>query len=168
MTSKPQSAQEQLNDILNRLDFTEETLPTAVLEQASLYMDAARYRIQKMRKKNAAELAYDTARAKRALNYRRNAASVAPGKKSMTETHLNQLLDADQALASLKKALQDAELAEEWSRNLQEAMRMRRDMIEVYARMMGPDSSEMRVKGSDALSRAKRSLGDRMPKGEQL
>jgi hypothetical protein len=58
-----------LEDVLDRLTFSEETLPTAVLEQAALYMEAARFRIRKMRQRQSGELELEQARARKPYSY---------------------------------------------------------------------------------------------------
>jgi hypothetical protein len=157
-----------LEDVLDRLTFSEETLPTAVLEQAALYMEAARFRIRKMRQRQSGELELEQARARKAIFLRATMQKI-PGKRGMTETHLNQLLDANPMLNGLKKKIAEAGQIEEWAKSLQEALRMRRDCLKIYAGLLGTEM-DMRIKDSDvgSLTRARQRLRNKMPETESL
>jgi len=158
-----------LKDVLERLTFTEPTLPSAVLEQASLFMDATRFRIRKMRERQAAELELESKTAEFAIAIRLKASQVQTGKKSITEGYINQKLAVSPTLISLRKKLSTAEQLEEWAKSLQEALRMRRDMLNVYSRLATTEQ-EMRLKEVDTtgLERARRKLGKDMPLTEKL
>jgi hypothetical protein len=92
-----------------------------------------------------------------------------PGKRGMTETHLNQLLDANPMLNGLKKKIAEAGQIEEWAKSLQEALRMRRDCLKIYAGLLGTEM-DMRIKDSDvgSLTRARQRLRNKMPETESL
>ncbi|SRR6266566_1127667 len=118
-----------LQELLDRLAFSEEGTPVAALEQAKLFMAAASYRIKRMKDRQEAEAEVDNLEVDLSLQVRaRNM-----GKKGATEKYLNALVDSSPKLRAAKEKLSKAKRLEEWAKLLLEAYEHRRGSLRVMA-----------------------------------
>lgn len=155
-----------LKDLLERLEYTEETLHVAVLEQAKLFMEASNYRVRKMRERQQAEAEWERVKAVIGLKLRRQKKS---GRGGVTERHIMDLVEASQTARAAKKKYQTAAQLEEWSKLLLEAFRMRRDSLKVLASFVYVEDT-MRVGHEESrkrMQREKERLRQRLPFGEE-
>ena len=85
--------QSDITKLVSKLDVDEIDIITAAKEQPGLYIKAARYRVQKMRRRIRMESEFDTVRTDLALRIRaKEKLNPSKTKKPMTETHLKELL----------------------------------------------------------------------------
>lgn len=144
-----------LDTLLEKLEFGDETISDAVLEQASLYMASADYRIEQMRKRMRKELHFDRIRAHYALEIRNNH----QGKKTLTEAHIKEQLEEIDEYLKVRKELEELEVAEKWAELLVRAYEMRRDALKMYVQMTGGER-ELQLTGTAA--KVRRQVTDRL------
>lgn len=128
--------------LIERLGIVEENILQEAALQPQRFVDAAKYRVAKMRKVSAASAAVDYKKSKLALQIRAN--KDAEGTKP-TEGYIRERIEASQHIVALRVELEKAYAEEEFAKLLLEAYRMRRDAIRVmadYQNMQG--MSEMR------------------------
>jgi hypothetical protein len=109
-----------LKQLLSKLSFAEENLPQATLEQPSLFLDAARYRVQKLRLKIQAKSSYETVWAKSANEIRTKMSGT-----KLTKDYIENLVITRPPVIAAKKTLDEAMVSDEWAQLLLEAFRMR-------------------------------------------
>lgn len=142
-----------LEDLLERLSFTEETVQQAAMEQAKLFQAAATYRIKKMKTRQEAEARYDDTRISRGIKIR------TAGEKK-TEKHLTDLIDRDPDVRAARDKLYEAKRLEEYSKLLLDAYEHRRSAIKVIAQFAYVEDGMAKVGGAEKL----RSTSDRLRK----
>ncbi len=143
-----QNAEIDIKKLLSTLDFSVEDLAEASAIQSKLFEQVAQYRASCLRRKLETEAAYDLAKAKRSLSLRHKAE--AEGRK-VTE---GLIADSVTVGKSVRAALADfieAQSLDEYSKNLVDAFRMRRDSIRVLE-----DISERRSVGADSTEATKK------------
>lgn len=118
-----------LEDLLERLSFSEEGVQYAALDQAKLYMAAATYRVKKMRTRQEAESSLENLRVDFSLRVR----AKYKGQKGVTERYLTDLVEANQSLRGAKERASKAKRGEEWAKLLLEAYEHRRGSLKVLA-----------------------------------
>lgn len=122
------TADVDIENLLGHLDFSEETLEQAAYKQPLLFVEACRYRVQRLRRKNMLESELSSSKTQLSLAIRKKSGT---GDKRMTERFVEaQILQNDDIMA-LQDKLSRAEEYEEFSKLLVEAFRHRRDSIRV-------------------------------------
>src|ERR1700733_10532907 len=123
--------QSELQELVEKLYFSEEDLHQAVLDQAQLFFTAAGFRIKKMHAKQDAENNYDMLRAEASIRIRKQ--FEADGKKGVTEGYIKDILEGDGILRTSKEQLAKAERLDKWSELLLESYRQRKDSLKLIA-----------------------------------
>lgn len=118
-----------LQELLNKLAFSQEGTPLAALEQAKLFMAAADYRIKRMKDRQEAEASADNLKVDLSLKVREKNL----GKKGATERYLSDLVDSSIKLRELREVAAKAKRREEWAKLLLEAYEHRRGSLRVMA-----------------------------------
>ena len=155
-----------LEDLLDRLSFSEENVQSAVLEQAKLFFSAADYRIKKMRKYQEAKARLEQIRIHESLKLREKNSNPEKGKKALTEKYLSDLVEQKQIIKEARAQLDQSERLEEWAKLLLEAYRQRRDSLRVYAQFAYVEDNfrvgENQIESmKEKRERLKRSIKDR-------
>jgi hypothetical protein len=119
----------KLQKMVNRLDFLETDVIGAAREQPKLYLEAARYRVAKMRARSKALAQLDVAKSEAGLRLRKKKDS--EGKKKYTEPAIKEMIAADPDVAVAQKALDRAYSEEEFAKLLVEAYRYRKDALKI-------------------------------------
>jgi hypothetical protein len=118
-----------LQELLDRLAFSEEGTPVAAMEQPKLFMAAASYRIKRMKDRQEAEAKLDNLKVDLSLKIRaRNL-----GKKGATERYLNDMVASSPQLRVAVEEANKAKRIEEWAKLLLEAYEHRRGSLRVMA-----------------------------------
>lgn len=129
--------------LIEALDFAPEDVVEAAVKQPSLFLDAADYRVEAMRRRINAESAYEVAKASQAHELRTDAKET--GEK-ITENSISEALLCNTKLQEFSVALSRSQESEEFAKLLLEAFRMRRDAIRVLADLSGQVMSAERAK----------------------
>lgn len=115
--------------IIRRLVIVDEDICTEAVNQVSLFVDAARYHVARMRIRTQAESALDVFAADRSLSIR---ARPREGER-LTEGHIKSRLQKHPRFIRLQAELEKAKRVEAFSKLLLEAARMRKDAIKIIA-----------------------------------
>lgn len=117
-------------DLLGQLPVLDENILAEAVRQPLLFVEAARYRVQKMRKRALAGAKLEAERARIALKIRNK--KNAQGDK-MTEGALKERLETSPLIQNLRRASDAAYEEEEWAKLILEAYRQRNSAIKVVA-----------------------------------
>jgi hypothetical protein len=147
--------------LIEKLDFSEENIIMANREQASLFLEASRYRVKRLRATIQAEAAYDTEKANAALYFRRQRRSV---KRSTTEAEIKEQVVIDEPAQAARAKYDKAQVYEEWAKLLLEAYRQRGHAIKTLAEILGAEANaqariarkDLEVEGFERLKSAVR------------
>jgi len=129
-------------ELLDSIAFTSENVVAAAEEQPWLFARAIEYRMECMRNRGTAKLAYESTRATQELKYRNEAK--ARGDK-LTEGNIDALILLDKTVTAAFKLFTTAEEFEEYSKLILEAMRMRRDCLRIVGDLTRDDMSVARA-----------------------
>lgn len=154
--------------LIESLDFTEENLVEACLQQGKLFLEASRYRVKKMRRKIEAKAKLEAAETRVSLHYRIKKQKGTRG--SMTEGYIRDRVGTHPDVLSAKKKLGEAVVAEEWAEALLEAYKMRDSACRVLSRILGAEAvaehKAVRVEGEkNALDKMKDRLRSKYRNG---
>jgi hypothetical protein len=122
------SADVDLQALLKKLDFADDNVEQASLEQAKLFVGVSSIRIQKMRARQKYASMVEVKKAALGLRFRKEARE--EGEK-LTEAHISARMARDKKLRALEDRLAQAEAEEEFAKLLVEAFRMRRDALRI-------------------------------------
>lgn len=149
------SRKTDLRELIKKLDFTEEEVEDAAKEQPKMFLRATRYRVQKMRDKVEAELAYENKVAKLSSKYQRRKDD--KGKRTLTEGAVKARVQLDKKVQILRRKMEMSYVHEKFSELLVEAYRSREKAIKVIidARWAEAGSAlkHMKEEGAKKMSR---------------
>jgi len=114
-------------DLLERLAFTQEEVEDAALEQAKLFMAAATYRVDKMRKRQEAEMRADNLRVDYSIKMRVKF----KGQKGMTEGAIKEMVQRVPEIRQAEEELAKTKRMEEYSKLLLDAYEHRRSSLKI-------------------------------------
>jgi len=117
--------------LISHLALVDENILAEAARQPILFLDAARYRVAAMRHRAQANAELDYRRSRIALTIR--ARKDASGEKKFTEAALKEKVESQTAIRELRDKTERSYEAEEFSKLILEAYRMRRDAIRVIA-----------------------------------
>lgn len=118
-----------VKELIEAVPIVSENVLVEAAAQPLLFIDAARFRVQKMRNRSQAMARYDSWCSKLGLHIRR----AKTGDKRVTEGEVKDRIQIHQTTRAYDEALQKAFAEEEFSKLLLEALRMRRDALRVIA-----------------------------------
>lgn len=118
-----------LHDLIDTLDFSDEDIESAATQQPGLFLEAARFRVQKMRQRAQAEFRLDLAAANRAVQLREIKSE--DGKKVFTEPAIKERVMKTKKVRIIRRKMERAFEAEEFGKLLVEAFRQRKDAIKI-------------------------------------
>ena len=124
----------KLKSLIRQLDFDEEDLPSAILKQPSLFLEASRYRVQRMRKRFQAEAIYEKERVEAALAIRRK-----KRKTKITEAYIKDLVA--RRLEEPQERIDNARELEEFAKLLLDAYRYRKDACKILSELLGAEAT---------------------------
>lgn len=161
-TKKPKVGGLGLEELLDRIDFQAENVVAEACDHPRLFAEAADYRMKRYRVRLETKAQYEEGRAAAALEVRRRSQKT---ETRMTEDNLKEILLCDPKLRTLRVQVDEAEVADEYSKLLLEAMRMRRDCLRVVADVSNSLSASRVLSqiSMEQLSGAKEQLRKRFP-----
>jgi hypothetical protein len=117
--------------LISHLGLVDENILAEAAKQPILFIDAARYRVAAMRRRAQinAELDYKRSRIALTIRARKDAA----GEKKFTEAALKEKVESQTVIRELRDKTERSYEAEEFSKLILEAYRMRRDAIRIIA-----------------------------------
>lgn len=118
-------------ELIAKIDFTEDTLIRAHLEQASLLSEASQYHIRKMRERMRLDSANTEAQTSTALKLRRTAT------EKLTEPAIKELVAGNKDVVAAKNNLDEAKAMEAWAKSLVDAYHERGSMIRSLVDLVG-------------------------------
>jgi len=127
-----------LDDLIEKLDFSEENVIQANREQATLYLEASRYRVKKMRGRIRAESKFEAAKTEAAMILRQKKRSGEKG--SITEGYIKDRVATNPHVHSAKRKFEDAVAYEEMAKLLLETYRQRGRAIQTLAEILGAEA----------------------------
>lgn len=127
-------------DLVQQLEFAEEDITRATREQASLFLQAARYRIQTLRRKIQKESAYESVCSQVSIKLRQ-AKRAADDKNKPTESAIKNRINVDPSVVAARREFERTIVYEEFAKLLVEAFRQRRDACRILAEIMGAESN---------------------------
>lgn len=117
-------------EIIAKLPILDENILLEAANQPQLFVEAARYRVAKMRNRAQALARYEVWCSELGLHYRRTKTG---GDRRITEGEIKDRIRISKKARFYDTKLQEAFAQEEFSKLLLEALRMRRDAIRVIA-----------------------------------
>lgn len=151
-----------LDALLERLEFTQENIIEATLEQTKLHHQAAMYRVQAYYAKTEAEMKLELRKASCALRIRRQEDEKKKGERK-TETYIKELITKDTNYQIAVTRLNRATRKEMFAKLLLETFEMRMQCIRVITQVTGMEravESAMKKK-TEELDRAHKNMKGR-------
>lgn len=119
------------NELIAKLDFSEEQVAASLLNQPTLLLKASHYRVQKLRNRMQAEADYDKASAECALRVR------AQSEGKITEAYIKETVATDADVLLAQRKYNETKAAEEWAKLLIESYQMRGSMLKALVQLLG-------------------------------
>lgn len=126
-----------LNELINSLELSEEALAHEILEQPKLFLQAARYRVEKMKVRMRAEAVLNQIQLETAGKVRQTEADV-----KVTEKYIQEQTDQDPSVRAAQRAFDDAKVMEEWSKLLLDSFRERGSSCKVIVQLLGAEAAK--------------------------
>ncbi len=147
--------------LLRLLDFSDEEVVDASKQQPKLFVEAVRFRVQKMRHRTQLESQLSLAKSQKSSKFRAKAKERG---ERVTEGQVSERMNTDPEIISLSAQVSAAEEEEEYSKLLLEAFRMRRDALKVVADVIGAELFiSKRELGTTELAKMKKKLSEKYP-----
>ena len=118
-----------LRRLVRKLDFSEEEVERAAFEQPSLFYEAVRLRVQKMRDRVEANLKYQERYTRYSVKYRSRKNS--GGQRKMTEGHVKDSIARKPEIRELQRKVEQAKVLEEFTALLVRTFGQRHNAIRV-------------------------------------
>ena len=151
-----------VKQLISKIDFTEETLAQAHLEQAGLLFAASEYRIQKLRDRLRVDAACSEAETSAAMKLRRTS------EEKLTEAAIKEVVSASKDVVIARRNADEAKVMDEFAKILVDAFHERGSMIKSLVNLVGASAaSESRFIQAElermGLSRIKENIRKRYP-----
>jgi len=124
----------KLKGLIDKLSFSLEELPAVILSQPKLMLSASHYRVQKLRKRQEVEAAFNRINSDAALKLREEG-----GKK--TEAYIRQKCEILPEVIQAQAELDEAKVLEVWGKHLLDAYHERGSMIKALVQLMGAEAA---------------------------
>jgi hypothetical protein len=128
-----------LGELIDKLDFSEENIIRANREQPSLFLEASRYRVKKLRSRIQAESKYEMQQSKSSLFLRSLKKKGERG--AITEGYIKDKVRVRPKVVVARKKFDNAQAHEEWAKLLLEAYRQRGSAIKTLAENLGAEAN---------------------------
>jgi len=145
----PPAKDDQLDHLVDGLSLNADTVLQDASHLAHQFLDAANYRVQKMRKEVEAEMALDVARAEAEIEIRNSATQT--GEK-VTENHIKAHLILNPEVAAATKLFNDRQAEHEYGKLLVEAYRIKRDCLKAVCDLTSAERAIERIVGMSTTS----------------
>lgn len=128
-----------LDNLIKQLDFAEENLIQANREQPSLFLEASRYRVKRMRVRIQSESEYEMKQSEASIFLRGLKKKAEKG--VMTEGYIRDKVRIRPDVVTAREKFDKAQAHEEWSKLLLEAYRQRGSAIKTLAEILGAEAN---------------------------
>lgn len=125
------SMQVDLKELIAAMEFAQEGVPAAILEQAKLLLHASYYRVTKMKARMKAEASLSETQTQVALTIRTDT------EVKITENYVREQTEVNPEVIAAKKAYDDAKAMEEWAKAIVDSYQMRGSMLKAYVQLLG-------------------------------
>jgi len=141
MAGKQQTAEVQLikvsvQELIDKMDFTDENTAGALLTNAGLLLKASYYRVQKMRLRMRAESNLEAVTAETALAIRAQEAG-----NKVTEGYIKETVATDKRVRAAQTAFDEAKAVEEWAKLMLNCYEMRGSMAKALVQLLGAEAA---------------------------
>lgn len=161
----PDSGTELLDELLAGLVLSEDRLAESALNQPVLFAQAAKWRVEAIRKLAMYEGQLKTLKAEKSLEFRRKAD--AEGDK-VTEAGMTARIEADAEVVALAKKLRNATALDEYSNLIVQAYRARGNSIRVIADLKSAEVYHgQRVAYQSEMEETRERVRKKFPGGRQ-
>lgn len=126
----------KLSELISRLDVTETTVATDLLDQASLLMKASQYRVRKMRTKLRLEAKLGVVQSRVSMAVREQATD-----ERKTEAYIKEKVARHKAVREAQALLLEAKCLEEAAKALVDAYQSRGSMLKALVQLIGSDAA---------------------------
>lgn len=123
-----------LTELIKEMDFNQETLVDAMLNQAGLMLKASYYRVDKMRVRMRAEAQLNDTTTEVALGIRAENTEV-----KITEGYVRELTNGSAEVQAAQKAYDEAKAMEEWAKLIIDSYQMRGSMCKALVSLLGAE-----------------------------
>ena len=152
-----------LKGLMDKLDFSEEAVLQANREQPSLFLEASRYRVKKMRTRIQSESNLKAEQANASMFLRLKKKKAEKG-SSFTEGYIKDKVTVHPGVIEAQAQEDNAQVYEEWAKLLLEAYRQRGHAIKTLAEILGAEANaqarqsrkEFEIEGFEKLKDAVR------------
>lgn len=152
-------AQVKLQRLIKKLDFSEEDIEHAAMEQPTLAYEAARYRIQIMRERVQAEMAYEAKVSRYQARYREKKGD--NGKRELTEGAVKDKVARLPRIRKLRRKYEMLMVVEEFARSLVFLYNQRLDCIKAVISVRKYEgSADFRKMAEDEARKKSKKLRD--------
>lgn len=127
-----------LQKLVKELRITEEDIERAALHQPKLFLDASKYRVEKLRIKSARKARLEVLKANLGIRFRKEA----DPKRKPTEVAINEKVVSHKKYRLLRKKLEEAVAQEEFAESLQESYRQRKEMLRLLTDIRNAEISQ--------------------------
>lgn len=124
----------ELKELIEKINFSEETLTSAMIEQSALLLDASEYRVKIMRRRFQAEAELRDNQTDVAIRMRRS-------KEKLTEAAVKELIAADKSVRSAQSKVDELKALEEWAKSLVDAYHSRGSMCKALVQLIGAEAA---------------------------
>lgn len=151
---------ERLTKLLGRIEFQPENVVSAAAENSMLFAEAIQYRVDCLRKRNAARMCYERLRAQTDSEIR---AEARDANLKITNPEVEAMLTLNTALEEENRRFLHAEEEEEYSKLLVEVFRMRRDCLRIVENATREEVTFQRAaeEGAERAQEIRRRLRER-------
>lgn len=126
----------KLSELISKLEFSLEELPSAIMEQPKLLLESSRYRVTKMRRRQELEAALTVTSSFVAQRLRKE-----ENEKKVTEAYIRERSAKNPKVIQAQKDLDEAKVAEVWGKHLLDAYHERGSMIKALVQLMGAEAA---------------------------
>ena len=144
-----------LKDLIKQIDFTDEAVEQAALDQPKLFKRASRYHVQVMRHRVEASLAYEMEVARLSSRYQQRKDE--KGKRTLTEGAVKAKVQLDHRIQKLRKRMELSLVYEKFAALLIETLRKREFAIKVIKDAQFAEGAKaillMKEEGAKKMSR---------------
>lgn len=154
-----------IGDLLAQIDFSPDNVVAAAATNPKLFVKSIEFRVECLRKRNAAKMAWEKGQAEADMAIRREARK--SGDK-VTERYIEEQVLLDPGVATLATKFTAADEMDEYSKLIVEAFRMRRDCLKIIGDLTRDELSLARAAeaGAEKLANTRRRLRDKYPGSE--
>lgn len=164
-TQVPVAPGVDIGDLLAQIDFSPDNVVAAAATNPKLFVKSIEFRVECLRKRNAAKMAWEKGQAEADMAIRREARK--SGDK-VTERYIEEQVLLDPGVATLATKFTAADEMDEYSKLIVEAFRMRRDCLKIIGDLTRDELSLARAAeaGAEKLANTRRRLRDKYPGSE--